>query len=446
MNQSLAIRLSAEALLEILGSSRRADRVLTSLLNQNKRQIRSPERREITELTYSTLRYLGYHQSQLLGPKPEAHPVTHPASVTMDLAVGLITSELVRQGRSFLFSESPLPRFLPDRISATLRSRFPQLLTRLQKQVDPDQAVTASTPPWIRKRLEAAYGPPHAKDLVASLSNPAPLTLRTNRLKIDRDRLIRKLQAEGYGASPTILSPDGIRIEPRVNIFQSNHFKPGLFEVQDEASQLVSLLANPKPGQKVLDLAAGAGGKSIHLASLMHNKGTIVASDIADFKLAELRRRANRAGVFNIETHTLDGQPPDSWSRRFDLVLVDAPCSGSGTFRRNPDMKWRLTPEDLTRLIHLQKELLTQASTSVKPGGVLIYATCSLFKEENQDQAEWFRASQPCFQSLSFSDFSSPSMQPTLQTLRIEQTSTLQLSPLIHLCDGFFVAAFRRGT
>jgi len=261
----------------------------------------------------------------------------------------------------------------------------------------------------------------------------APLDLRVNTLKSTREKALESLKQTGLAVTVSPLSPWGLRCEERENITQTKAFQNGLIEVQDEGSQLVVNLMDVCPGQAILDLCAGAGGKTLALAALLENKGRVVASDTAAWRLKRTKERLKRAGAFNVELRELTGLH-DKWLKRqkerFDRVLIDAPCSGSGTWRRNPDQKWNITPQDIRELCELQKSLLEMAASMVKRGGYLVYATCSLLWEENQDIATSFLEKNPGF---------------SLVPCGLDGATYLSLSPLQNGTDGFFAAKFERG-
>jgi 16S rRNA (cytosine967-C5)-methyltransferase len=229
-----------------------------------------------------------------------------------------------------------------------------------------------------------------------------------------------------------------------MNLAANKHFRSGLFEVQDEASQICAMLVDPKPGQAVLDLCAGAGGKTLAMAAQMQNKGRIVACDVATGRLIRSKQRLRRSGVHNATLRILEGEQ-DKWLKRqkatFDRVLVDAPCSGVGSWRRNPDARWRLSPENLTNLALIQDKLLDQAAGLVKKGGRLIYSTCSLLPEENQNRVDAFLARDNRYKVVPWQ-----SVWPeTVKTpLPLWDDNYLTLSPARNGTDGFFVAILER--
>jgi len=255
----------------------------------------------------------------------------------------------------------------------------------------PPLNVQGEFPLWLRPELERAFG----VDLLAEMQamfERAPVDLRVNSLRAERRAMLDGFNSLGIDCEPTPHSPAGIRVPSGEGLSALEHtrfFQTGAFEFQDEGSQLAALLSNPKPGDRVLDLAAGAGGKSLALAALMQNKGEILAYDTSPIRLKQLGPRARRAGVSMITVAETRGGP--KWGNgKFDLVLVDAPCSGSGTWRRNPETKWRLTPDRLRELVELQTWLIDDGARHTRAGGLLVYVTCSLLPVENEDVVSAF--------------------------------------------------------
>ena len=226
---------------------------------------------------------------------------------------------------------------------------------------------------------------------IHALNQQAPVILRTNTLKTDKKTLTARLEEEDIEVHSVKGYPLALQLEERANVFSTQAFKDGLFEVQDASSQLVAEFLDVKPGQKVVDTCAGAGGKSLHMAALMENKGQVIAMDIYANKLKELKRRARRAGAFNIETRAIESTKDiKKLYGKADRVLIDAPCSGLGVLSRNPDAKWKLSLEFLNNIRNTQAEILENYSKMVKPGGKLVYATCSILPSENQKQVQHF--------------------------------------------------------
>lgn len=301
--------------------------------------------------------------------------------------------------------------------------------------------VRTSLPDWLFDRLKEL---PDLEALTAALNTAASLDIRVNPMKADRDEMLADL-AKGNGVrhSPvaTPFSPWGIRLKGRPAMNKWHQFEHGLIEVQDEGSQLLALLVGPKRGEMVIDFCAGAGGKTLLLGALMRSSGRLYAFDVSATRLAKAKPRFARSGLSNIVPVAIEHEN-DTRVRRLagkaQRVLVDAPCSGVGTLRRNPDLKWRQSVQSLQELTALQARILASASRCVAPGGRLVYATCSLLKEENQDQAELFLANHP--------DFELVDAAPLLAArtpLHVEGPY-LSLRPDIHGTDGFFAAVFER--
>ncbi|MBV8165941.1 MAG: methyltransferase domain-containing protein [Alphaproteobacteria bacterium] len=298
--------------------------------------------------------------------------------------------------------------------------------------------VRGEFPKWLTEQADA----PSAAELGA-LNQAAPLDLRVNALAGSRDQALAGLAAAGIEAAPTALSPLGLRVVGRPPLGQQPVFQEGLVEVQDEGSQLVALLADARPGQAVIDFCAGAGGKTLALAGAMQNKGRLIACDVSAPRLERAVKRLRRAGVHNVERRAL-GPDANTWLKRqagrFDRVLVDAPCSGTGTWRRNPDMKWRLGPDDVAELQAVQADVLDRAAKLVKPGGRLIYATCSLLAAENEGAVDAFLARRPEFRVLPVGEVWASVLAGQCPT----DGPYLRLTPARHNTDGFFAAILER--
>ena len=295
--------------------------------------------------------------------------------------------------------------------------------------VESDFASQAGLAPgWLMKRLRAQFDKATEAE-VAALLGRAPLDLRINTLRGDT--------ADIEGAVPAPFAPHGLRLTESVAVDAHPAYREGLVEIQDEGSQLVCLAAGAKPGQTVVDLCAGAGGKTLALAAAMGGQGRLIACDTDRGRLSRLPPRAERAGATNIETRLLDpNRETDALADlagTADLVLIDAPCSGTGTWRRNPEARWRLTPDRLDALTRLQGRLLDLGAALVRPGGRMVYVVCSLLPEEGEAQFDGFFARHPGFDPAPFQ----------LPTMDAAAPATL-LTPLRHGCDGFFIAATRK--
>ena len=281
-----------------------------------------------------------------------------------------------------------LPDWLPLNLSAT------ELDLRVGR-VRGERALWHSVPDWLDQLGVGEFGEAW-EPILESLNQPASVVLRANRLKIKRDELRDKLLSEGIITHPVVELPDALILAERENIFRSQAFQVGECEVQDGSSQLIAPLLGVKPGMRVIDACAGAGGKTLHLAALMQNSGRIIALDVSEKKLAELKRRGRRSGVTNCETRVIESQKViKRLHDSADRVLLDVPCSGLGVLRRNPDTKWKMNPERLAALKQIQQTLLRDYSRMVKRGGALVYATCSILPEENQQQIEHFLSLHP---------------------------------------------------
>jgi 16S rRNA (cytosine967-C5)-methyltransferase len=299
------------------------------------------------------------------------------------------------------------------------------------------EATRLECPPAFEAPLREALGEAFAEEMQAALE-PAPVDLRVNLLKTTVAAARKKLRSEDILAQPTPMSPWGLRCPPGANVSASETFKEGLVEFQDEASQLAALLVDAKPGMQVMDFCAGTGGKTLALAASMQNKGHLVACDISEVRLARAKLRAKRAGAENAERKLLPADD-DKWLKRhyarFDRVLVDAPCSGTGSWRRNPDARWSTQSAKLDELNELQDAIVTRAANFVKPGGHLIYATCSLLLRENDDRVEQFLRTRADFERIDARTIIPNWPEPVLR-----------LSPAKHGTDGFFAAVLRRVT
>ena len=300
--------------------------------------------------------------------------------------------------------------------------------------------MRADLPDWLWERLAGQYGDEQALRIAHGLLNPAPLDLRVNLARTERDAAQQRLAADGIESKVTPYSPAGLRVAGKPAINRHALFAEGLVEVQDEGSQLLAWLLAPRRGEMIADYCAGAGGKTLAAAMLMRGTGRIYAMDVSAKRLAALAPRAARAGITNV--HTLVLGEDDARARRLagklDRVLVDAPCSGFGTLRRNPDLKWRHGANAIGELSAKQRAILDAAARLVKPGGRLVYATCSILPEENDAVADAFQASRPEFRPLSAAALLAA------QRIDLDTGERLRLWPHRHDTDGFFAAIFER--
>lgn len=308
--------------------------------------------------------------------------------------------------------------------------------------VDPamPEAVRLGVPDWLLPRLAARFGD-HLAVEMGALDRPAPTDLRANLLKATREEARAALAAEGIATVPTPFSPWGLRAEGRPPVTAGAAFRAGLVEIQDEGSQLVAAMLDARPGMRVCDFCAGAAGKTLALAAAMANRGQIVAADVSAARLAAAARRLRRAGVSNVERRLIE--PGAKWLKRaagsFDRVLVDAPCTGTGTWRRRPDARLRLAEADLDDLVRKQSVILERAAGLVKPGGVLVYATCSVLAEENEAQVDGFLSRVAGFAVLPLE-----AVRARTRLALPGEGPYLSLTPARHGTDGFFAAALVR--
>lgn len=303
-------------------------------------------------------------------------------------------------------------------------------------------AVRLDLPDWLHERLLARYGA-GLPALMAALNSPAPLDLRVNPLKTGRDALLAELAGEGLAVAATPYSPFGIRLHGKPALQKHPRFLDGSFEVQDEGSQLLALLLAPRRGEMVCDFCAGAGGKTLLLGALMRGGGRVYAFDVAEKRLAKLKPRLARSGLGNVQGIPIEHERDARVKRlagKFDRVLVDAPCSGLGTLRRNPDLKWRQNPQALAELTAKQAAILAAAAGLVKPGGRLVYATCSLLSEENEAIVEAFLETRPEFRLRPAGEVLAA------QKIPLQMDAYLHLDPASHGTDGFFAAVLDRRT
>ena len=303
--------------------------------------------------------------------------------------------------------------------------------------------VRLNVPEWIASQLKVALGDDYEREMHET-NQRASTDIRINTLKSTIGQVSQILKTVGYSFEQTDLSPWGIRFDGRVALFGLDAFKQGWFEVQDEGSQLLALLSNVKAGDKVVDFCAGAGGKTLAMAAMMENKGTIYACDVHSKRLENLTKRTKRNGVHNVRAHVLSSEN-DKWVKKHkemaDVVLIDAPCTGTGTWRRSPDSRWNLTQESVDNLIELQQSILQSAKRLVKPGGRLLYATCSLLNEENEQQVSKFLEANDEFEAV---DFDLPQSLLTHSGKVKINGNQFRSFPALTGTDGFFVACMQR--
>jgi 16S rRNA (cytosine967-C5)-methyltransferase len=302
--------------------------------------------------------------------------------------------------------------------------------------------IRADLPDWVIARLRRLMSDEEILALARGLQQAAPLDLRVNTLKAPREGVLDRLDFDKIPAVPTRYSPLGVRLREKPAINQHPMFLDGAVEVQDEGSQLLGMLAEAKRGEMVVDFCAGAGGKTLQMGAAMNSTGRLYAFDVSDKRLANLAPRLKRSGLSNVFPQRISGENDPKVKRlrgKIDRVLVDAPCTGLGTLRRNPDLKSRQTEEGLAELNAKQRSILAAAAALVKPGGRLVYGTCSLLVEENEEIVTDFLAAHP--------DFTLVPVKDVLQRLGIPLPNPdqyLRLAPHVHDTDGFFAAVMER--
>jgi 16S rRNA (cytosine967-C5)-methyltransferase len=301
--------------------------------------------------------------------------------------------------------------------------------------------LRADLPEWIVERLQRQWPDEEIYALGRALQQPAPLDVRVNTLRADRDGVLQALTKEGLKAEPTPYSPIGIRLHGRPALNRNPLFLDGSIEVQDEGSQLLGFLLAPRRHELVVDFCAGAGGKALMLGAMMNSQGRLYAFDVSTARLARLKPRLARSGLSNLHPYAIRNEHDTKVKRlagKIDRVLVDAPCSGLGTLRRNPDLKWRQSPAALAELTAKQGAILHAAAGLVKTGGRLVYATCSLLAEENQDIVAAFLSKHPGFEAVP------AAVALAEQRIDLPMETYLQLKPHVHGTDGFFAAVLQR--
>ncbi len=302
-------------------------------------------------------------------------------------------------------------------------------------------AVRLSVPDWLYERLVAETSEEEAAAFGRAMLNTAPLDLRVNTLLADREQVLRELRADGYDATPTRFSPVGIRVAGKPAINRHKLFSSGAIEVQDEGSQLLGYLVAPKRREMVVDFCAGAGGKTLLMGAMMQSQGRLYALDVSEKRLKNLAPRLKRSGLSNVHPQIIASENDIKIKRlagKIDRVLVDAPCSGLGTLRRNPDLKWRQSPQAIDELAIKQRAILAAAATLLKPGGRLVYATCSVLTQENRQVVEEFLGGHPGFRRVHCREVLDENH------IALDTGEYLELHPQLHDTDAFFAAVMYR--
>ena len=402
------LQLATQALDLVLDFRYPADKVLSAFFREHKK-LGAHDRAFIAEAVFGVLRRYRY----LSVVVPAANPRT------------LIVAWLIKVRG---MSGAVLENFARPELIAHIRAA---------KTNDLPLGVAAELPDWVIEKLQATMSDAEILALGRALQQQAPLDLRVNTHKASREAVLERLLSEGYKATPTPHSPWGIRLADNPALNRHPLFVEGSVEVQDDGSQLLALLVGARRGEMVCDFCAGAGGKTLAIGAMMANSGRLYAFDVADKRLVKLKPRLARSGLSNVMPQLLSSENDTRVKRlagKLDRVLVDAPCSGFGTLRRNPDLKFRQSPESVAELTQKQAAILRSAARLLKPGGRLVYATCSLLPEENEQLVEAFLAEGgftllPVRELLAQAHMNLP-----------ESQNYLKLSPARDGTDGFFAA------
>jgi 16S rRNA (cytosine967-C5)-methyltransferase len=425
-----------------------AEPLLDSVLEGN-HLMRTADRRLLTQLVYGTLRMKG-RCDWIIDCLYAKSPKKPDRCVQNILRVGLF--QLLYMDRIPVYAvideavniAKEMHRPAAGLVNAVLR-KFVKEDTRIvypDLQTDPVRhlSVMHSHPLWIVEKWIGLIGFDETVQLCKANNETPPLTIRANRLNTNREFLVRRLADEGCEiVRETVLSPDGLILSHVPGSIRNLYcFQEGCFTIQDEASQMISLLVDCRPGERVLDICSGTGVKTTHLAEMMQNAGTVIATDIKEKKLTAMKKLAGRLRITNIETMQADATLPlpENFRASFDRVLVDAPCSGIGTLRRNPEIKWRLIREDLGKYPHLQKSILSNASKCLKKDGILVYSTCTITEEENEGVVRDFLSEYPDFQVERPRDVRLVSC--------LDSRGAFRTYPHRHGTDGFFAVVLKR--
>lgn len=409
------IAVASEAIAELMRFSGPADAVLSAYFRRHRLGPR--ERAFVAETAYAVLRRLR-SLARWCGDDAPHHLVLAALVCERGFSPGTLTPALTAADAQWLAAR------------------------RAQDKPQLSAAERCDLPDWLYDRLHSRYPEEALVALCRALHRPAPLDLRVNAWRTSRAEVLARFEQEGLRAEPCPYAPYGVRLLEKPALEKHPLFLSGLIEVQDEGSQLIVHLVAPRRGEMVVDFCAGAGGKTLALGALMRNTGRLYAFDVSPKRLAQLKPRLARAGLSNVHPIVLANENDIHVKRlagKIDRVLVDAPCSGLGTLRRNPDLKWRMTPRDIEELTVKQAAILAAAARLVKPGGRLVYATCSLLAEENTAIVEAFLARHSGFRRLSAAEILAA------QGIVVPGVATdLSLWPHLHGCDGFYAVAMER--
>jgi len=409
------LRLAGMALADVMNNSGPADAKLGAFFRQN-RELGNKDRAFVAESVYGVLRRKSLLVHLTGGEDPRK----------------LLLALLLRvQGMSLRDLEPSLSKQQKE-WAQEIKAKSTEGLSLAQQ---------ADIPEWLWDKLNTQYGETEALTIARSMHQSASLDLRVNTIKATREDVLQRFQNESTEVTATPYSPIGLRMAQKMTISRHPFFMDGKIEVQDEGSQLLAHLVAPRRGEMVADFCAGAGGKTLAMGALMRNSGRLYAFDVSEKRLTNLGQRLKRSGLSNLHSQLISSEQDPKLKRlqaKFDRVLVDAPCSGLGTLRRNPDLKWRQTERDISELTAKQTAILDRAARLVKDGGRLVYATCSLLADENEHIAEAFLANHPDFSLVSASQILEQ------QHIPLDTGHYLKLFPHIHQTDGFFAAVFNK--
>ena len=437
MTPGARVAATIELLDEIVSHSERPADLVANAYFRARRFIGGGDRRAVADRVWSILRRYGQLAWWLDRTR---HPDRGArAIVAADL---MLVEGLDMAGLESMFDGGT---YRPSRLDEAEFRALRQMEGHSLPHPEQPDWVRLNIQEWVAPHFQEAYGESWGRE-IAALEAPPPVDLRVNRLKASVEQAREALAREGIETEPTRYAPDGLRLRRRLSVVKGEAFQNGLVEIQDEGSQLVAALVDAQPGMQIVDYCAGAGGKTLAMAARMNNKGRVVAMDVYESRLDRSAQRLRRAGAHNVERRAIDGDSR-KWLKRhagaFDRVLVDAPCTGTGTWRRNPDGRWTLQPKDLEELLPKQAAILDAASKLVKPGGGLIYATCSVLPAENEKQIASFLERHPNFEVVPVEALWRDVL-PSEPPADAGNTPYLRLSPLKHGTDGFFAAALVR--
>jgi len=433
-----AARIQAQIdVLDLIATEQRpADRVLDTFIRA-RRYMGSKDRPAVVEGVYRILR----QRARLSWWCARVGDVSSKAT-GRDLTLARLAMDRDAETLRSLFNGAHYgPAPLDEREASWARTLSGQDLDH----PDQDTAVRLELPAWLAPKLTAAFGPELEAEMTA-LNRAAPLDLRVNGLKSDRDAARAALAQAGIDTVAIPFVPLGLRAERRAAVKNTPAYRDGLVEIQDAGSQIAALLCAARAGMRVADFCAGAGGKTLALAAAMNNQGALIALDVDQARLDRAAGRIRRAGATLVERQVLKGEDwMQAQAGTYDRVLVDAPCSGSGAWRRGPHARWQLTPERLAGYRDAQARSLGKAAKLVRPGGRLIYVTCSVLCEENERQIEAFLQSHDEFSARPVAQVWAETLGPEMPDRESFRESCLRLSPARHGTDGFFVAILQRG-